>query len=120
MYKNSFKSDLQISLIIIWLIFSTIFLSILVSSFLFPSQVLSTAPVCVSKIINGDECYMCGTTRAFTEISKGSFVNALRLNQFSIILYFIFLINSVLFFIYLIITVKSKYSITLTQNTNIN
>ncbi|MFZ4797698.1 MAG: DUF2752 domain-containing protein [Bacteroidia bacterium] len=36
------------------------------------------------------ECFKCGMSRAFIEITNGNFITALELNKGSIILYFLF------------------------------
>ena len=47
----------------------------------------------------GEECFMCGMTRAFIEISGGNFFNAYNLNRLSLFLFSALVINSVVIII---------------------
>ncbi|MBK8551233.1 MAG: DUF2752 domain-containing protein [Ignavibacteria bacterium] len=97
--SGKFKSDLRLASEIVWIIYSVIVLGIVLITFFVPETLLNISPVCISKSRFGTECFMCGMTRAFTEISKGNFHNADDLNNFSIYLFGLFILNS-LFFIY--------------------
>jgi len=54
---------------------------------------LGFSPVCEWKLKYGTECFFCGMTRAFIEISEFSFTKALQLNFLSVPLFFMLSIN---------------------------
>jgi hypothetical protein len=88
---------------IVWIIISLISLFILLFAFFVPEEVIiKTSPKCISIINNNAKCSLCGMTRAFIEISKGSIAKALALNSGSMILYFLMTINVVLCSVYFI------------------
>jgi len=95
------KSDqtLRVALLWSWLILTIISLLVIMITFLFPdSIILSSAPTCFSIRMYGQSCFMCGSTRAFMEISNGNFGGAFQLNRLSPFLYFFFIINGVICF----------------------
>ncbi len=104
-----FKNDLRISLKSVWIIFSLIITTGLTISVLYPETLISAAPVCYSKILFNTECFMCGMTRAFINISAGKFSEASDLNVMSIAVYFIFAVNTIVFLYYLFLLIKKKY-----------
>jgi hypothetical protein len=99
--NSSLSADLKISFKIVWIIVSIFLLAVLTMSFLFPEILLKISPVCVSKSLYDVECFICGTTRAFIEISSFNFSGAYELNKFSIILFSIFMLNTLMFLIFL-------------------
>lgn len=111
----SLRSDLKTSFRIVWIIISVTILSVLTLSFLFPELLIKISPVCVSKSVYGVECFMCGMTRAFVEISSFNFSEAFEMNKLSLILFSVFFINSITFTSYIIksisirLTRKSKH-----------
>lgn len=48
---------------------------------------------CLIDKITGTECPVCGTTRAFCELSKGNLINAFYLNKTSILVALFFIIQ---------------------------
>lgn len=104
---GSFISDLKISLKAVWIILSFVTLAVLYLSFFQPEILLNTAPVCLSKAVTGNECFMCGTTRAFTELAEGNLKKASVLNYYGVFIFTGFLLNGI-FFIYFLITLSSK------------
>ena len=99
--KQKKYKELKVSLFIVWTIITvTIFIILFISFFLNKQTVLNISPTCISKSQFNVECSLCGMTRSFLEISHGSFMNAYNLNKGSIFLYSIFLLNSILFIIY--------------------
>ncbi|MCX6248813.1 MAG: DUF2752 domain-containing protein [Bacteroidetes bacterium] len=89
------------ALLIAWAILSVLAIFIL----LFPlvadkETVLRASPVCISKSQFNTECSFCGMTRAFIDITNGSFSAAWSLNKGSLFLYSLFLVNSILFLIF--------------------
>lgn len=102
MIKNNFFSEIKVSLKITGYIISSIMFVIIFIAFIFPETLLKLSPVCTSKLLYNQECFMCGTTRAFIEIANGNFSGAFDLNKFSIALFFIFFAFSCLLFFSLI------------------
>lgn len=109
--KNNFKSDLPEAFKVIWFGFSIFTLTIILTSVFFPETLLNISPECLSKKLNGTECFMCGTTRAFTEAGSGDFAGGYRLNRFSLFVYFSFILNGIMFFAFIInkLIVKFKH-----------
>ncbi len=83
MLSNNFKTELKLSIEIAWIIYSVVILLILILCVFFPETLIKTSPVCVSKMYYGEECFMCGMTRAFVEIALGNFSKAHSFNNFS-------------------------------------
>lgn len=106
----AFSSELKIAFRIVWIILSIFIFAILILSFFFPYTFMDISPVCVSKSVYGAECFMCGMTRAFIEISSGRFSEAFNLNKLSLILFSVFFINSVIFISYIIKTISVRVS----------
>ncbi|MBS1552327.1 MAG: DUF2752 domain-containing protein [Bacteroidetes bacterium] len=100
--NKTFISELKFSFKIVRIIISIIIFVILFLSFIFPEVLLNISPVCVSRLLYGRECFMCGMTRAFVEISSGRFSEAFELNKFSVFIFIMFTINSILFFAFII------------------
>lgn len=67
---------------------------VLILSF-FDSLSMNLSPVCISILNDGVECSLCGMTRSFVAISNFDFSSAWTLNKGGIILYTLFLINTV-------------------------
>ena len=85
------------SLLIAWGIISTLIIIVLVTPFFINSDfILQNTPICPSKL-NQSNCFLCGMTQAFIEISRGNLDTAQTFNQLSIPLYGIFIINSIIF-----------------------
>lgn len=87
MFSQKFISELRLALQIALTIFSGVIFAALLLSFFFPEILLKISPLCISKIYANEECFMCGMTRAFIEISNGNFSNAYSLNQLSFYFY---------------------------------
>lgn len=102
-----FKNDFRIAINAVWIIISLIIITVLILSVKYPETLLGIAPVCFSKTFYNSECFMCGMTRAFTEISKGNFSHALKLNYLSLIFYISFAVNIAAFIFYLLKKMKS-------------
>lgn len=100
--KNNFKSDLPEAFKVIWFGFSIFTLTIILTSVFFPETLLNISPECLSKKLNGTECFMCGTTRAFTKAGSGDFAEGYRLNPFGLYFYFSFVLNGIVFFAFII------------------
>ncbi|MEO8209711.1 MAG: DUF2752 domain-containing protein [bacterium] len=107
MLSINYKKDLKLSLEIAWIIYSLIILSVLILSAFFPEVLIKISPVCISKMYYGEECFMCGMTRAFVEISKGDFSKAYSFNNFSLILFSLFVLNELLFLYYSLYQLRS-------------
>lgn len=100
MLSYKFKKDLSIALNAVWVIVSVFISAVLLLSVFYPEALLSSAPVCFSKALYNTECFMCGMTRAFNEISRGNFIQANELNSFSNIIYMLFVMNTAALFFY--------------------
>ncbi len=103
MLSTEFKRDLKISSEAVWYFLSAAVLALLIMTFFFPETLMKISPVCISKSLYGQECFMCGSTRAFIEITKGNFYKGFHLNQFSIVLFSLFFLNTVVFITRLIL-----------------
>tara|TARA_B100001741_G_C16510740_1_gene579552 strand:+ start:514 stop:843 length:330 start_codon:yes stop_codon:yes gene_type:complete len=85
------------SLLIAWGMISILIIAVLIVPFLIKSDlILQNMPICPSKL-NQSNCFLCGMTQAFIEISHGNLDIAQEINQLSIPLYSIFTINSIIF-----------------------
>lgn len=90
------NQDLKSALRIVWKISAV--LSILILLLLFfidDDKLLSISPTCDYQKI-GKECFLCGSTRAFIEIKHFNFDNAFNLNPFSIFIFGLLILNSIL------------------------
>ncbi len=97
----NFKKDLGAAFKIVWMIYSVLFLLLILITLLSPETLLKVSPVCISKSLYGEECFMCGMTRAFTKISEGNFPEAAQLNKFSVFLFSAMILNSFFFLIFI-------------------
>jgi hypothetical protein len=98
--QRKFKEQ-KLAILITWTFISVITIWILLFPFLAGKEtVLRAAPACVSKSQFNIECIFCGMTRAFIEISNGSFSKAYSLNRGSFFVYSFFVMNSLTFIIY--------------------
>ena len=102
-------NDLKKSIKIVWTIYSIIILLILIIPFFISQNNLSTViPTCSAKL-NGDKCAACGMTTSFFFISKFDYKSAIDINKNSLILYCIFLINSIIYLIFVFRSLFKKY-----------
>lgn len=92
--KSLLYPEIKKALIISWGIL-TIFLSnILWIPFILPYSWLNQwIPRCSFKVATGQDCFFCGMTRAFYELSMGQFSVAHQLNTLAIPLSCILLLN---------------------------
>ena len=98
----------KLALLIVWTIITLIITIVILFPFFADRQtVLKNAPTCISKSQFNVECSLCGMTRAFIEISNGSFSNAIDLNRGSIVIFFTFALNFFIFIFYLIFKLRS-------------
>lgn len=88
-----FIRDFKRSLFISWVIISVVILLIQLAPFVLHEEfLLSLTPTCeLNKI--GQECFLCGMTHSFISISKSDLSGAYRVNNFSVYLYLIFVLN---------------------------
>ena len=83
---------------IVWYIISILIILLLLSFFfLNSSTLLYMSPKCTSILLYNKPCFLCGTTRAFLEIKNFNFSKANFYNPFSIPIFSLFLINSLLY-----------------------
>lgn len=86
---------------IVWGIGSLLLLFLVFSFLFFDSiTILENAPTCSSIKMLNKECIMCGMTRAFVKCSNLNFSEAYRLNNGSVYLYFITVMNILFYSIY--------------------
>lgn len=83
------------------------FLVLLILFFVDEKIILSEVPICESRK-EGLECFLCGSTRAFIEIKNLNLKNALALNKFSLVIFGLLVINSILFLLFLLKNIKTK------------
>ena len=97
--KNNFSSMFFFKEVkIVWSIISILIILLLISLFfLNSSTLLYMSPKCTSILLYNKPCFLCGTTRAFVEIKNFNFSKANFYNTFSIPLFSLFIINSLLY-----------------------
>ena len=101
--QSVFIRDLKKSLFFTWVIISVVVLLIQIAPLILQEEfLLSLTPTCELKKI-GQECFLCGMTKGFIDISKGDFSGAYQVNNFSIYLYLIFCLNIISLFIFSVI-----------------
>ena len=100
MVSDNFKKEIRAAFKIVWIIYSAIALLVIAITVFSAGTLHEISPVCLSKSLNGEECLMCGMTRAFVEISEGNIINAYILNKLSIFLFSVMSLNSILFILY--------------------
>lgn len=110
MFSEKFKKDLRDAIKIVWILYSALILIVILITIFSPETLYKISPVCYSVSLYGDECFMCGMTRAFVEISDGNFQNAGTLNSLSIYVFGLMAFNSILFIFYAIVRPKSLYN----------
>lgn len=120
MISDNFKKEILEALKIVWMIYSALVLFVIAVTVFSSGTLQEISPVCLSKSLYGEECFMCGMTRAFAEISEGNFHNAANLNKLSLYLFSVMAINSVIFVLYVSVKLRSffirKRSVTNFQN----
>lgn len=100
MFSEKFKKDLREAIKIVWILYSALILIVILLTIFSPETLYKISPVCYSISMFGTECFMCGMTRAFIEISGGNFSNAYDLNRLSLFLFSASLINSAILILY--------------------
>lgn len=120
MVSDNFKKEIRAALKIVWIIYSALALIVILITVFSAGALHEISPVCLSKSLYGEECFMCGMTRAFVEISAGNFYNAGILNKLSLYLFSFMTLNSVIFIFYVSGKLRSffirKISVTNFQN----
>ena len=102
MVSDNFKKEIRAAFKIVWIIYSAIALLVIAITVFSAGTLHEISPVCLSKSLYGEECFMCGMTRAFVEISEGNIINAYILNKLSIFLFSVMSLNSILIILYTI------------------
>lgn len=93
---------------VVWSVITIISFGVILFSFFADKQtVLNNSLTCVSKSKFNTECSLCGMTRAFIEIANGNISNAISFNKGSVPLYFVVLLNFIVYIYYFIFRVKS-------------
>lgn len=118
---KEFRKDLKLSLVITSHVISAVMLIVIVLSIFYPKLFIELSPVCLSKSLHNSECFMCGTSRAFVEISNGKFFEAFALNKLSPLIYLIFLISGVYLISVMVTSLRKKvFSNTFQTNKSFN
>jgi len=106
--KASHNQELKNAILIVWQISAIASIALLLVLFFADNTwILSAAPTCEYSA-KGEECFLCGSTRAFTEIKNFNFKNALALNKLSILLFALMVINALVFANHLFKLIKTK------------
>lgn len=95
---------------ILWITGSLLGILILSASLFIPYKTaLAITPACYSVKQFGRECFMCGSTRSFLQLSAGNFKKAVTLNRLAVVLYIAAVINTITFIFYFtIINLKKQ------------
>ena len=109
MVSDNFKKEIRAAFKIVWIIYSAIALLVIAITVFSAGTLHEIFPVCLSKSLYGEECFMCGMTRAFVEISTGNILNAYILNKLSIFLFSVMSLNSILFILYTVKKFRSLF-----------
>jgi len=109
MVSDNFKKEIRAAFKIVWIIYSAIALLVIAITVFSAGTLHEISPVCLSKSLYGEECFMCGMTRAFVEISEGNIINAYILNKLSIFLFSVMSLNSILFILYTVKKFRSLF-----------
>ena len=107
MISDNFKKEILAALKIVWMIYSALVLFVIVVTVFSSGTLHEISPVCLSKSLYGEECFMCGMTRAFVEISEGNFHNAVILNKLSLYIFSVMTLNSVIFILFVSAKLRS-------------
>jgi len=100
------------SLLIFWATISILcFIVLATPFFLSENYILSISPNCSSRSLLNQDCSLCGMTRGFIQVSKGNFESAILYNKMSPFIFFIFLMNTVLFITFIAYLFRIKSSI---------
>ncbi|WP_116787737.1 DUF2752 domain-containing protein [Flavobacterium psychrotrophum] len=92
-YAKAFKT--------VWIIYSALaLLTLLVSVCVSKELILQASPTCYSIRQFGKPCFMCGATRSFIQMGKGNLNEALNYNRLAVVLFIIFIVNSIIFTYY--------------------
>jgi len=90
-------SHVRTALVISWLILTLLSIPAVAAPFVLPGDTISRwTPVCERKAKTGQECLLCGMTRAFLLIGEGRFQDASHHNRASVPLFFLLLGNQLL------------------------
>jgi len=92
---------------VVWIVISIAGLfTILIATFLNKETILHISPTCVSIKYFHKECFLCGMTRAFLDIGRFNFFDAYLLNKGSVFLFFVIMVNSILFITFNVVNIR--------------
>ncbi len=95
---NGTMSDFLYAAFLSWIIISVVVLCIIIAPFILEDKTIySVTPECASVKSMGVRCILCGMTHSFVAISRGNLSVAFMHNQYSVILYSAFVMNSFFF-----------------------
>jgi len=107
--KQKMYKEQKEAMLIVWAVISVATALTTISPFFMDRQgILQNSPTCISKKQLNVDCFLCGMTRAFIEISGGNFRNANDLNNGSLYVYFSFVLNFIVFASYNIYKLRNK------------
>lgn len=93
----------------VWIFYSALIAAAIFALFLLPgNQLLNKTPVCESISTERGECIACGMTRGFISISELDLTRANNSNKGSVLVFGIFVINTIFFIIHLSAVVNKK------------
>lgn len=85
-----------------WSVYSTIILFILLLLLIIPGEfMLNRTPVCSSITEDGIPCSACGLSKGFVSLAGGNIAEAQKSNLYSLPLFIIFVINSLIFIFFI-------------------
>jgi len=81
-----------------WIFYSALIALLLVLTFILPAEtILNNTPVCSSLTETGNPCAACGLSNGFVRLSHGKINVALKANKYSLMIYTLFMLNTLLF-----------------------
>jgi len=87
-------SHVRTALVISWLILTLLSIPVVAAPFVLPAKTISHwTPVCERKAKSGEECLLCGMTRAFLLLGEGRLQEASLHNHASVPLFLVLLGN---------------------------
>lgn len=87
----------RLAALIAWLILTVLSVPVVAAPFLLPATTIARwTPVCQRKARSGQECLLCGMTRAFLLIGQGNPREATHANRGSLPLFLVLLSNQLL------------------------
>ena len=117
--KNKMKNSTKLSFVVagssVYVIVSSIvFFGFLFFIFVPEETVYALLPTCEWKLYYGKECFLCGISHSFCEITKLNFSSAFNLNMLGIPIFFLLMANEIFFIMKIksiLSTIKNNYEV---------